>query len=114
MKRGVVYCCDRRAGELVEDAGEFVFRYAPEYLVQPSWPAVSATLPKRTEEYRAKHLFPFFHGLLAEGAQKERQCRELRIDEDDAFSRLLATSAYGAVGGVHVVAAEAAEEGQTA
>ena len=28
------------------------------------------------------------------------------IDEDDAFSRLLATSAYGAVGGVHVVAAD--------
>ena len=36
------------------------------------------------------------------------------IDEDDAFSRLLATSAYGAVGGVHVVAAEAAEGGKTA
>ena len=35
------------------------------------------------------------------------------IDEDDAFSRLLATSACGAVGGIHVVAAEAAEEGQT-
>ena len=114
MKRGIVYCCDRRAGELVEDGGEFVFRYAPEYLAQPSWPAISATLPKREGPYRAEHLFPFFHGLLAEGAQKERQCRELRIDEDDAFSRLLATSAYGAVGGVHVVAAEAAEEGQTA
>jgi serine/threonine-protein kinase HipA len=114
MKRGIVYCCDRRAGELVEDGGQFVFRYAPEYLAHPSWPAVSATLPKREGEYRAEHLFPFFHGLLAEGAQKERQCRELRIDEDDAFSRLLATSAYGAVGGVHVVAAGDAEEGQTA
>lgn len=111
MKRGIVYCCDRRAGELVEDGGQFVFRYAPEYLAHPSWPAVSATLPKREGEYRAEHLFPFFHGLLAEGAQKERQCRELRIDEDDAFSRLLATSAYGAVGGVHVVAAGDAAEG---
>lgn len=30
MKRGIVYCCDRRAGELVEDGGEYVFRYAPE------------------------------------------------------------------------------------
>ena len=111
MKRGIVYCCGRRAGELVEDAGEFVFRYAPEYLAHPSWPAVSVTLPKRVEEYRADHLFPFFYGLLAEGAQKERQCRELRIDENDAFSRLLATSAYGAVGGVHVVTEEDAEEG---
>jgi serine/threonine-protein kinase HipA len=114
MKRGIVYCCDRRAGELVEDGGTFVFRYAPEYLAEPSSPAISATLPKRAEEYRAEHLFPFFHGLLAEGAQKERQCRELRIDEDDAFSRLLATSAYGAVGGVHVVAAGDTTEGHTA
>lgn len=59
MKRGIVYCCGRRAGELVEDGGEFVFRYAPEYLAQPSWPAISATLPQRAEEYRAEHLFPF-------------------------------------------------------
>ena len=114
MKRGIVYCCDRRAGELVEDGEAFVFRYAPEYLAQPSFPAVSATLPKRAEEYRAEHLFPFFHGLLAEGAQKERQCRELRIDENDTFSRLLATSAYGAVGGVHVVAEEDVEGGVSA
>ena len=114
MKRGLVYCCDRLAGELVEDGGKFVFRYAPEYLAQPSWSAVSAPFPQRAEEYRAAHLFPIFIGLLADGAQKERQCRELRIDEDDAFSRLLATSAYGAVGGVHVVAAEAAEGGKTA
>ncbi len=39
MKRRIVHCCDRRAGELVEDGGTFVFRYAPEYLAQPSWPA---------------------------------------------------------------------------
>ena len=68
-------------------------------------------MPKTEGEYREDHLFAFFHGLLAEGAQKERQCRELHIDEDDAFSRLLATSAYGAVGGVHVVAEEDAEGG---
>lgn len=34
------------------------------------------------------------------------------IDEDDAFSRLLATSAYGAVGGVHVVEAGDGMEGK--
>ncbi len=62
MKRGIVYCCDRLAGELVEDGGKFVFRYAPEYLAQPSWPAVSATWPPRAGEYGAEHLFPFFTG----------------------------------------------------
>ena len=42
--------------------------------------------------------------LLAEGAQKERQCRELHIDENDHFTRLLETSAYGAIGAVYVKA----------
>lgn len=29
MKRGAVYCCDQKAGELIEDGREYVFRYAP-------------------------------------------------------------------------------------
>ena len=41
-------------------------------------------------------------GLLAEGAQKERQCRKLHIDENDHFTRLLETSACGAIGAVYV------------
>lgn len=73
--------------------------YAPEYRAHPAFPAISATLPTRAEVYRADHLFPFFQGLLSEDVKKERQCFELHIDEDDAFSRLLDTSAYGAVGG---------------
>jgi serine/threonine-protein kinase HipA len=73
-------------------------------LANSSLPDISATLPKRAEEYQSKVLFPFFYGLLAEGRQKERQCRELRIDEKDHFTRLLETSAYGAIGAVYVKA----------
>jgi len=105
MKKGTVYFRDMEAGTLEKtDAGEYVFQYEPTYFANPLCPPVSLTLPKTQREYRANYLFPFFFGLLAEGRQKERQCRELHIDEDDDFTRLLETSAYGAVGAVYVKA----------
>jgi len=105
MKKGTVYFRDMVAGTLEKtDVGEYVFRYEPAYFSNPLCPPVSLTLPKTQMEYRANYLFPFFFGLLAEGPQKERQCRELHIDENDDFTRLLETSAYGAVGAVYVKA----------
>ena len=105
MKVGKVYCCGMLAGTLTQDTEGFVFRYADAYFTNTSLPDVSATLPKTQVEYRSKVLFPFFFGLLAEGVQKERQCRELKIDERDHFTRLLETSAYGAIGAVQVLSA---------
>ena len=104
MKSGTVYYRDIPAGTLTRDAQGYTFRYDSSYLANSSLPDISATLPKREEEYQSKVLFPFFYGLLAEGRQKERQCRELRIDEKDHFTRLLETSAYGAIGAVYVKA----------
>ena len=104
MRKGTVWCCGEKAGELVRDDEGYLFRYDPLYFADSSKPSVAATLPKTRHEYRSKVLFPFFFGLLAEGAQKERQCRELHIDENDHFTRLLETSAYGAIGAVYVKA----------
>ena len=104
MKSGTVYYRDIPAGVLSRDADGYLFRYDPMYYVDPSMPDISATLPKTQREYRSKVLFPFFFGLLAEGVQKDRQCRELRIDENDHFTRLIETSAYGAIGAVYVKA----------
>lgn len=104
MKVGKVYCCEAFAGTLTQDSEGFVFRYDDAYFANSSLPDVSATLPKTQIEYRSKVLFPFFFGLLAEGVQKERQCRELKIDERDHFTRLLETSSYGAIGAVYVTA----------
>lgn len=47
-------------------------------------------------------LFPFFYGLLAEGAQKRMQCRTMWIDENDHFTRLAETCREGAIGAVYV------------
>ena len=104
MKVGKVYCDDTFAGTLTQDADGFTFRYDDVYFSNSSLPDISATLPKTQVEYRSKVMFPFFFGLLAEGVQKERQCRELKIDERDHFTRLLETSAYGAIGAVYVTA----------
>ena len=89
---------------MTQDAEGFAFRYDDAYFSSSSLPDISATLPKTQVEHRSKVLFPFFFGLLAEGVQKERQCRELKIDERDHFTRLIETSAYGAIGAVYVTA----------
>ena len=103
MRKGRVYYRETLAGELTKDAEGYTFRYDDGYFANSSLPDISATLPKTRIEYKSKVLFPFFFGLLAEGVQKERQCRELRIDEHDYFTRLLETSACGAIGAVKVV-----------
>ena len=104
MTSGTVYYRDIKAGILAKDDEGYLFRYDALYFADAAMPDISATLPKTRREYRSKTLFPFFFGLLAEGAQKERQCRELHIDENDHFTRLLETSAYGAIGAVYVTA----------
>ena len=104
MTSGTVYYRDVKVGILAKDDDGYLFRYDALYFADAAMPDISATLPKTQREYRSKTLFPFFFGLLAEGAQKERQCRELRIDENDHFTRLLETSAYGAIGAVYVTA----------
>ena len=40
---------------------------------------------------------------LAEGEQKRIQCRTMRIDEDDHFTRLAETCREGAIGAVYVL-----------
>ena len=102
MRSGIVYYRDRIAGHLRETDDGYEFTYLPEYLNDSSVPSVSLTLPKRPEPYRSPHLFAFFSGLLAEGVQKDIQCRYLRIDENDEFGRLLLTSRFDCIGAVHL------------
>ena len=47
-------------------------------------------------------LFPFFYNLLAEGKLKDIQCKELRIDKDDDFSRLILTTKENTIGSITI------------
>lgn len=80
----------------------YLFRYEDGYFKDKSMPAVSLTLPKNRQEHVSTHLFAFFQGLLAEGVNKEIQCRLLNIDERDDFRRLVATAGVDTIGAVTV------------
>lgn len=103
MRKADIFCRGARAGVLTKAAsGEYRFQYDPTYARDPTLPAISLSLPKRDAPYESTVLFPFFYGLLAEGDDKALQCRLMRIDEHDHFSRLLATCTTEAIGGVTV------------
>ncbi len=102
MRQADVYYREIPTGVLAQEAGCYVFRYLPAYLANPAAPAISLTLPKQEAPFQSPVLFPFFFGLLAEGENKLLQCRLLRIDEDDHFTRLLRTCATETIGGITV------------
>lgn len=103
MRRANVYCRGVFAGVLSrQDGGTYRFQYALEYLRSPKCPAISLSFPKQEAPFESPVLFPFFFGLLAEGEDKILQCRILKIDESDHFTRLLNTCQAETIGGVTV------------
>lgn len=101
MRKAEVFVNDQLAGILVEKGkGSYQFSYTKEYLEEASAPAVSLTLPKRQEAYQSDYLFPFFTNMLAEGSNKEVQCRLHKIDKNDLFGLLLATADTDTIGNV--------------
>lgn len=90
------------AGVIEESETGFRFIYDTAYLRDSGARPISCTMPKREEPYEAEYLFPFFHGLLAEGVTKDLQCRCLKIDERDYFARLLKTAKSDPIGSVTI------------
>lgn len=93
----------RLAGVLERTKDGYRFTYDAAYLADRTAPSISLTLPKRVEPFESPYLFSFFQGLLAEGALKDLQCRILKIDESDAFGRLVQTAGGDTIGSVTVV-----------
>lgn len=81
---------------------DYRFTYAESYLADPTLPSVSLTLPRSRTEHQSPVLFSFFIGLLAEGINKDIQCRLLKIDEEDDFTRLLKTAGDDTIGAITV------------
>lgn len=103
MRRANVYCRGILAGTLSkEQKSGYRFVYEPAYLSNAKCPPISLSLPKRDTHFESPVLFPFFFGLLAEGDDKVLQCRVLKIDEDDHYTRLLKTCETETIGGVTV------------
>lgn len=105
-RHGKVYCQGRLAGRIEEQPAGYRFAYDKAYLASEHATPVSLTLPLQSTPYEATALFPFFHGLLAEGILKDTQCRKLKLDENDHFGRLLKTAGSDTIGDVTVAEAK--------
>ncbi len=103
MRSVEVYRNQKLAGVLIEqNTKSYSFRYTDSYYADPAKPAISLTLPKSQQEYRADHLFPFFFNMLSEGVNRKLQSRALKIDEEDDFGLLAATANYDTIGAITV------------
>lgn len=102
MRVGSVYCKGLYAGRLEETPVGYRFTYDPDYRADPAHGPVALSLPMEKAVHEAPYLFPFFVGLLAEGDLARAQCHVLKLDERDAFGRLLATAGDDSVGAVTV------------
>lgn len=103
MAQGAVYYNGILAGHLKKLTPEdYRFTYTDAYMNDPSLPSISLTLPQKRREHQSAVLFPFFAGLLSEGINKEIQCRLLKIDEEDDFTRLLKTAGDDTIGAITV------------
>ena len=103
MRQGRVFNNNILAGIIEEsDNGDFVFRYATDYFIDPKKPPISLTLPKNLQKHISKKLFPFFFNLLSEGENKKLQCNVLKIDENDYFGLLLKTANEETIGAIRV------------
>jgi len=103
MRRAKVLWNGQPAGILTQvGPSNYEFEYSQAWLVDSSKPAISLTLPKREKKYQADHLFPFFFNMLSEGVNRKLQSKMLRIDTEDHFGLLLATSSNDSIGAVSV------------
>lgn len=105
-RKAAVYNNGILAGYIEKESGNYIFQYVEEYFQDSNQTAISLTLPKSETAYKSNTLFPFFFGLLSEGANKQAQCRLLKIDENDHFSLLLRTAHSDTIGAVTIKAIE--------
>lgn len=107
MRQAKVFYKNEEAGTLSQlDTGTFVFRYADAWFNASDKPAISLTLAKTQQEYRADFLFPFFYNLLPEGSNKQMVCFHHRLDATDDFGILLTTAKYDTIGAIRIVKSE--------
>lgn len=103
MQQGKIFRNNIYAGTISRtEEFEYIFEYDKEYLKSNNAKAISLTLPLQGNKFTSKNLFPFFFNMLAEGNLKDIQCKELRIDNNDDFSRLLKTTNENTIGSITI------------
>lgn len=84
-----VYLDNALAGELSQDnSGRLSFKYNGKYLNNINSPALSITMPLRSEPFDDPLTHAFFAGLLPEGAIRTQLANHFKISEKNAFGLL--------------------------
>lgn len=104
MRSARILYKNEEAGILSQlDDGSFTFVYHENWIADNSKAAISLTFPKVKKTFSSPHFFPFFFNMLPEGTNKQTVCFNLRIDENDFFSILMATAENDTIGAVRVL-----------
>jgi HipA-like protein len=91
------------AGLLIEENRKhYIFKYDDKYFMNDNCADISLTLPKSKKEYHSEYLFPFFFNMLSEGINRQLQCKQLKIDEEDDFGLLATTAQCDTIGAITV------------
>ncbi|MFA6195323.1 MAG: HipA N-terminal domain-containing protein [Sulfurimonas sp.] len=103
MKQARILRRNILAGILTKkDDGTFSFKYDDDYLKMPEAQNISVNFPLQKEPFDSEYLFAFFFNMLSEGNIKTAQCANMKIDENDSFTRLLKTAKDDTIGSVSV------------
>lgn len=96
-----VYYNDILAGYLLQNGRGFAFLYDSAY-VESHNPSIALDMPKKNRLFRSPYLFPYFQGLLPEGANKAFYCERLGISPADKFAMLVELANYETIGAITV------------
>ena len=103
MESANIYRKGKHVGLLKKlDTGTFSFNYIQSYRESEDAVSISVNFPLDDTIYYSNYLFAFFFNMLSEGNVKKTQCRNMKIDENDSFTRLLKTAKYDVIGAITV------------
>jgi len=100
LRKAQVFYKDELAGLLLETRDGYIFQYDSIFLEKGI--PISVSLSPRKEPYQSKKLFPFFKGLLPEGWYLSIVSLTQKIDSNDSFGLLLASTSGDTIGAVTV------------
>ena len=89
------------AGYLLQNSRGYTFLYDSNYAVSQN-PSIALDMQKKKRLFRSSYLFPYFQGLLPEGANKAFYCERLGIKRTDKFAMLLNLANHETIGAVTV------------
>ena len=82
-RRALVYFNTEQAGILEEIESGYRFTYNSDFIRKDI--PISVSLPLKNEPYESAELFPFFQGILPEGAYLKIITSRFKVDKEDLF-----------------------------